>query len=82
MGQLLDPADQAAYETINVSTVMLGASNVQINNGIRESDIFNQLPVKSGNSTYTDSTIYAHMYFTLKVKRCLPYFSTPGKMII
>ncbi|AXH74808.1 MAG: major capsid protein [Microviridae sp.] len=82
MGQILEPADQAAYETIDVSTVMLGVSNVQIGNGIREVDIFNQLPIKDGNSTYLDSTIYAHMYFTLKVKRCLPYFSTPGKMII
>lgn len=82
MGQILEPVDQAGYEKIDVSTVMLGASNVQIGNGIRESDIFNILPIKDGNSTYVDATIYAHMYFTLKVKRCLPYFSTPGKMIM
>jgi len=82
MGQILDPADDTAFQTIDCSTIMIGASNEQINNGIRESDIFNTQPIKDGNSTYLDSTIWAHMYFTLKVKRCLPYFSTPGKMII
>jgi len=82
MGQILEPTTAGEYETIDVSTVMLGASNSVIGNGIREVDIFNQLPIKDGVSTYLDATIYAHMYFTLKVKRCLPYFSTPGKMII
>jgi len=70
------------YKSIDVSTFMLGHSNDALGNGIREVDIFNTQPIKSGNSTYLDSTIWAHMYLTLKVKRCLPYFSTPGKQIM
>ena len=70
------------YKLIDVSTFMLGHSNDALGNGIREVDIFNVQPIKSGNSTYLDSTIWAHMYLTLKVKRCLPYFSTPGKQIM
>lgn len=82
MGQMLKPLNLTDYEKIDIGTIILGASQAPIANGIREADIFNQLPVKDGVSTYLDATIYAHMYFTLKVKRCLPYFSTPGKMII
>jgi hypothetical protein len=70
------------YATIDVGSTMLGASYTPGANGIREVDIFNKQPIKSGNSTYLDSTIWAHMYLTLKVKRCLPYFSTPGKQIM
>lgn len=81
MGQLIEPTTQAEYETVDCSTVMVGISTPAIGDGIRERDIFNIQPIKDGTSTYVDSTIWAHMYFTLKVKRCLPYFSTPGKMI-
>lgn len=70
------------YQSIDVAGFMLGHSNEALGNGIREVDIFNVQPIKSGNSTYLDSTIWAHMYLTLKVKRCLPYFSTPGKQIM
>jgi len=70
------------YQSIDVAGFMLGHSNEALGNGIREVDIFNAQPIKSGNSTYLDSTIWAHMYLTLKVKRCLPYFSTPGKQIM
>lgn len=82
MGQILEPVSAAEYSLIDIGTTLIGASNIKINNGIRESDIFNIQPIKDGNSTYLDSTIWAHMYFTLKVKRCLPYFSTPGKIIM
>jgi len=70
------------YTAIDVSSTMIGASYTPTANGIREVDIFNVQPIKSGNSTYLDSTIWAHMYLTLKVKRCLPYFSIPGKQIM
>jgi len=81
MGQNLSK-DHTDYPDIDVSSVMVGSSTEGLGNGIREVDIFNTQPIKSGNSTYVDSTIWAHMYFTLKVQRCLPYFSTPGKMIM
>jgi len=81
MGQILS-GEETDYTSIDVSTVMVGASQVPIANGIREVDIFNLQPIKDGVSNYVDSTVWAHMYFTLKVKRCLPYFSTPGKMIM
>jgi len=70
------------YQNIDVAGFMLGHSNEALGNGIREVDIFNVQPIKSGNSTYLDSTIWAHIYLTLKVQRCLPYFSTPGKQIM
>ena len=70
------------YQNIDVAGFMLGHSNEALGNGIREVDIFNVQPIKSGNSSYLDSTIWAHIYLTLKVKRCLPYFSTPGKQIM
>lgn len=81
MGQIIS-GDYLNYPNIGIPGILVGQSNSATGDGIREADIFNEQPVKSGVSTYTDGTIYAHMYFTLKVKRCLPYFSTPGKMIL
>lgn len=80
MGQILRPVE-ADYDEITAGRILVGSS-YPTSDGIREADIFNSLPIKSGNSVYTDATIFAHMYITLKVKRALPYFSTPGKMIM
>lgn len=81
MGQILS-GDYLNYPNIGIPGILVGQSNSATGDGIREADIFNQQPIKSGVSTYVDSTIWAHIYLTLKVKRCLPYFSTPGKMIL
>lgn len=79
MGQRLSTVE-ADYDEIDCGQLILGAS-YPTTNGIREADIFNIQPIKEGASTYVDSTIYAHLYFDLFVKRSLPYFSTPGKQI-
>lgn len=79
MGQRLDVVE-ADYDEVNTGRLILGTS-YKLSNGIREIDVFNKLPIKQGNSTYVDSTIYAHFYLTIKVNRCLPFFSTPGKQI-
>jgi len=82
MGQLFDDWEHTDYPGVTIGDTLLGISYQGRGEGIREADIFNLQPIKDGNSTYVDSTIWAHMYFSLKVKRALPYFSTPGKMIL
>lgn len=79
MGQKLTGVEED-YDEITAGRLLV-ASSYPTSNGLREADIFNSLPIKSGASLYTDATIFAHMYFDIKVERCLPYFSTPGKQI-
>lgn len=80
MGQMLTNLE-ADYSSIDGGSITIAAS-YPVTNGLREADVFNVLPIKDGASTYADATIYAHMYFDIQIKRALPYFSTPGKMIM
>lgn len=79
MGQRIDVVE-ADYDKVGAGKILVGASYAN-NNGIREVDIFSSLPIKVGNSTYIDATMFCHFWLGIKVQRCLPFFSTPGKIV-
>lgn len=79
MGQNLS-GTEGDYESISAGKILVGAAS-KFSNGIRESDVFDKLPIKNSESTYVDATLFCHFWLGIKVQRCLPFFSTPGKII-